>query len=72
MTKPEIDFLAEVLRKIKALPTVDVVDVIHCVDCRYWQEAYAMQGICKCWDAETDDDDFCSRGEKRGVDEAVG
>lgn len=46
-------------------PLANVEEVTYCNDCEYWRESYGMQGICRHFDAETDDDDFCSHAERK-------
>ena len=61
-------------------PTADVVEVVRCKDCRCWDEGgfdpvtnhhfgycrhYQWQDA-EGWDRETNDNDFCSYGEKKG------
>ena len=54
---------------IADFPTADVVEVVRCKDCRYWQdnqEGHYPNELCP-WDkGETpNEDDFCSFGERR-------
>ena len=54
---------------LKLIPTADVVDVVRCKDCRYWQdnqEGHYPNELCP-WDKnETpDEDDYCSFGERK-------
>ena len=58
----------DVIDMVKRFPTVDAVPVVRCKDCKYRMEPAKMcispmaMGI----DAlEPEDDDFCSRGERR-------
>lgn len=47
---------------IKSAPIADVVEVVRCKDCKYWQE-------CRWGNYETPDpDDYCSYGELKDGD----
>ncbi len=55
------------LHLINWQPTADVVEVVRCRDCKYWQDNNGGYPHEKCaWrDDETpDDDDYCSYGER--------
>ena len=63
------DDTCQVEKWINAQPTADVVEVVRCKDCRYWQdnqEGHYPNELCP-WDKnETpDEDDYCSFGERR-------
>lgn len=56
---------------IENAPTVDAVEVVRCKNCKRWNEEIAFcdehshffeQGMC--WDM-FNEDDFCSRGERK-------
>lgn len=56
---------------IKNLPSIDAVEVVRCRDCKYYQfadnRAFGMP-VKRCeWTGfeDVDDDDFCSRGERK-------
>ena len=54
---------------IEEAPTVDAIEVVHCKDCKYWQdnqEGHYPNDECP-WDkGETPDaDDYCSYGERK-------
>lgn len=58
-------------RDIMDAPTVDAVEVVRCRECRHWNSEtgfcnlnshFSMDGLD--WDM-FNDDDFCSRGERR-------
>lgn len=58
-----------VMNIIHNTPTADVVEVVRCKDCRYWQEyqeGHYPNELCP-WDKNetTDEDDYCSYGERR-------
>lgn len=64
----------------KTLPTADVVEVVRCKDCRFWDEFFTdpitsyQYGFCnndkwrdvEGWEQETTGQDFCSYGERKG------
>ena len=58
--------------EIKALPAADVVPVVRCEDCKYWQDnndGYPHEE-CRWGNGETPDgNDFCSHGERKGGDD---
>ena len=54
-------------------PTIDAVPVVRCKDCKHNNERLALTngGVwCEYWGTDPDNDDFCSRGERRRTDEA--
>ena len=66
---------ADVMRQlIEMQPAADVSPVVRCRDCKYWHRAILESedgspvdfGICDFMkdDVDTDEKDFCSRGEK--------
>lgn len=65
---------AEILR---AIPTVDAVPVVRCKDCKYaYIDSYSAASrhvICSASANVTQQDDFCSYGERRdgGADDEV-
>lgn len=60
-------------RVIDEAPTVDAVEVVRCKDCKHWlqrsAEVYRPVGIegcaCDSWIRITQENDFCSRGERK-------
>ena len=56
----------DIYNVIKSAPTADVVEVVRCKDCKYWQDnndGYPHQE-CRWGNYETPDpDDYCSYGE---------
>lgn len=55
---------------IKKAPSVDAESVVHCKDCRYWQDNNGGYPNKECrWreDETPDADDFCSCGERKEV-----
>ena len=51
---------------VEAAPTIDAVPVVRCKDCRYWDDDGRCNGIKNGLVVDyTDEDDFCSYGEKR-------
>ena len=57
----------EVIEIIDAQPTVDVLEVIRCKDCKY-ASSYCIEGTIFCVDSECPnlEDGFCNRAERRG------
>ena len=51
-------------------PTVDAVPVVRCKDCKRFEprqeiEGVSWTGFCNYGEFHTDEEDFCSRGERR-------
>lgn len=54
---PQIDGMTTlecVERAIKEIPAADVVEVVRCKECKYWQDKNSLgtQGTCQCGDKE--------------------
>lgn len=70
--KVDLEEFEEVLLNI---PSADVVEVVRCKDCRYYEpkNSIGSQGICNCGEMEMNyggefyplHTDFCSYGEKK-------
>lgn len=63
-----VGVLVAVRDAIKALPSVDAVEVVRCKDCKYGRYDIADRGMyCgrKNVTMDTYEDDFCSRGERK-------
>ena len=59
--------LARMLGKLEDEPPADVVEVIRCKDCRYWDPYY---NYCEEYATEKGEGDFCSFGKRKdGGDE---
>lgn len=67
--------LKQMITDIQNQPTADVVEVVRCKDCKYYGY-YCFRNtegkhICEFWTSDPydaampEDDDFCSRGERR-------
>lgn len=59
--------LARDVRLLNEQPTADVVEVVRCKDCKYWQDNNGGYPHKECrWgkDETPDADDFCSFGER--------
>lgn len=62
-----------VYKKLRELPTADVVEVVRCKDCKHWNcasnrtEHMECDIFCGCYGRgyATNPDDFCSYGERR-------
>ena len=53
--------------QIDDIPTANVVEVVRCKDCKYWQDnngGYPNQNCRWMKDETPDDDDYCSYGER--------
>lgn len=51
------------------IPAADVAPVVRCKDCERWQRHTQVNrdyGECRRFSLTTKNDDFCSRGERRG------
>ena len=46
-------------------PTVDAVPVVRCKDCKYWTMGYCNHFAYYDYEPMTNEDDFCSYGERR-------
>ena len=54
------------LELLKTQPTADVVEVVRCEDCVYWEQATDNSGNCnRAFERTAYDTDFCSYGERR-------
>ena len=57
------------LNEISELPSADVVEVVRCKDCKYWDNT-TKWAVCARWSADpyeqatTEKNDFCSYGER--------
>ena len=60
--------LDEVSSVIGDIPAADVVEVVRCRECMYWERGKDYCAYCNHWAGmltETDADNFCSYGERR-------
>lgn len=55
------------IKRLDNAPTIDAVEVVRCRECKYLIAPKLCSNPMACgWDAlEPNDDDFCSRGEKK-------
>ena len=53
------------LTEVYAAPTVDAVPVVRCRECKYHNKPPCPMRLSFNW---TEDEDFCSYGEKEGAD----
>ena len=54
---------------IQDTPAADVVEVVRCKDCKYWENAKDYEPYCNHWGnmmTDTTADDYCSCGERKG------
>lgn len=54
------------------MPTADVVEVVRCKDCRYFDKGFVNNNgffVCSASGMEITENDFCSYGERRKDDE---
>lgn len=66
------DGISAVMKEIKTTDTVDIISIVRCKECIYFQAKNSLgtQGICVCGEKEMNDsgefypmqDDFCSYG----------
>lgn len=62
---PDAHYPSWYAEKLKELPTADVAEVVHCVDCEYLMFS-DMYGECrKAHLGIVSPHDFCSRGQRR-------
>ena len=64
--------LDSAINALRNAPSADVVPVVRCKDCKYWQDnndGYPHEE-CRWWHGETPDaNDFCSYGEQKDGDD---
>jgi hypothetical protein len=61
--------LDSAISQVRKAPTADVVEVVRCRECEYWQDNNGGYPHPECrWgkDETPDADDFCSYGERKG------
>ena len=51
-------------RVLFEFPTADVVEVVWCEDCRYWENRFDVM-VCNLTDGMKGASDYCSYGERR-------
>ena len=62
------DSCCEMFKKsIDEQPTADVVKVVRCEDCRYWDNRFDVM-VCNLTDGMKGASDYCSFGERREDD----
>lgn len=57
--------LKKAAERIANLPSADVVDVVRCRDCKYYEPNSPYDGWCHGWSGMTVDDGYCSYGERK-------
>lgn len=50
---------------INNAPTVDAVEVVRCKDCKHWTMGYCNHFAYYSYEPITNEDDFCSYGERK-------
>lgn len=72
MINPETRGAYKIIERIKSAAAADVVEVVRCKECKYWQDNNGgyPNDECRWGNGETPDpDDFCSyRKRKEGAD----
>lgn len=54
---------------LRDMPAADVVEVVRCKDCQYWEQATPNSGNCnRALEITAYANDFCSYGERRAED----
>ena len=56
---------SEIDEVIETAPTVDAVEVVRCKDCKHWTMGYCNHFAYYDYEPTTNEDDFCSYGERR-------
>ena len=54
----------DVIDMIDSRPTADVVEVVRCEECRYWENRFDVM-VCNLTDGMKGASDYCSYGERR-------
>lgn len=66
--KAYIDAIEYCVKQINEAPTADVVEVVRCKDCEYWENGKDYEPYCNHFGnmmTDTKADDFCSYGERK-------
>lgn len=67
---PYTDFIDVAERCMDDIPPADVVEVVRCKDCKYWDNT-TKWAVCTKWSADpyeqanTEKNDYCSYGERK-------
>lgn len=66
----EIRGANKIIDRIKAAPAVDAVEVVRCKECTRFSPCEEVEGVswtgwCNYGEFHTDEDDYCSRGERK-------
>lgn len=63
-------FTVGIKQAINKMPTADVVEVVHCKDCRHYERFTVYnKHFCNEYGGYVVENDFCSRAEKKGEQE---
>ena len=57
--------LTKAVTLLNKVPTADVVEVVRCMDCKYWEHEEDVDFICTRHYGYRASTDFCSYGERR-------
>lgn len=63
-----------ILNALADVPAADVVEVVRCGECMFWDAPPSCEGLARCRTGESgvrfrNASDFCSRGERKGGEE---
>ena len=66
--------IIEAMQAIIDAPAADVVEVVRCGECMFWDAPPSCEGLARCRTGESgvrfrNASDFCSRGERKGGEE---
>jgi hypothetical protein len=53
---------------VRSMPKEDVVEVVRCKDCKYWENGKDYEPYCNHFDStlsDTTENDFCSYGKRK-------
>ena len=56
--------IQDVIYRLRDFPTADVVEVVRCDECKYWDNRFDVM-VCNLTDGMKGASDYCSYGERR-------
>ena len=68
IVKSSIWETGEVIEFLEDCPIVDAVEVVRCKDCKHWSMGYCNHFAYYSYEPMTNEDDFCSYGERKDCD----